>query len=122
MKKFVSVSLTVLAIVLLTVCSCTKASKEQNFDESHIYGTWTCSDGYDYDFSGDHSGRSYEPDDRKHGLDFTWKLSGDQLQLVFTGEKSGVATKSYIVTVLTGNAMECYDITDRDDKLTFHRK
>lgn len=121
MKKHLAIIFSCIVIVLSAVVSCTPASKGEEFDEALIYGVWSCSDGYYYDFGGDHSGRSY--DDRDKGLDFVWSLDGDELQIIFKGSDTGVsAPKNYVITTLSINVLKCYDITDKSETLTFQKQ
>ena len=120
MKRYRVLYAVVSAALLFFIFSCSPSEKSQEYDETLIIGKWECSDGYFYDFRGDHKGRSYDKDDR--GLDFEWELSGDELQIVHHGSDSGIFVSTYIITSLTVNSMNCYNILDKDEKLSFHHQ
>lgn len=93
-----------------------------NFDEELLIGTWDASDGYRYTFMEDYSGVSTDSGGR--GLNFSWSLSGDELQMRFTG--SGQAGKSayltYVIESLTESKLEAYDKNDPDEEIVTFRK
>ncbi|MCQ2075144.1 MAG: hypothetical protein MJY77_08200 [Bacteroidaceae bacterium] len=103
--------------VMIALSSCSKGIK---YDESDLYGTWSCSDGYTYEFDGNHTGKSFRNGFSPIG--FEWSLDGDMLKMTHHGQDSGVFTETLIVTSLSINRMSCYNMIDPDEKRTFQRE
>lgn len=120
MKKSTITYLICAITVMITLSACGTKSNGMQYDEADIYGTWSCSDGYTYEFSGNHTGRSYM--DEFTPIEFKWSLEDDMLSITHHGQDSGVFTETLIITSLSTNRMNCYNMIDSDEKLTFQRK
>lgn len=116
-KRLFRLSFVLVSVLMLFAC-CGK----DEFDEELIIGSWEASDGYNYTFMEDYSGIS--TDSRGKGLNFTWSLDADELQLRFTG--SGQSGKSafltFVLESLTETRMEAYDKNDPDEEIITFRK
>lgn len=122
MKKYRNIFILCAVAVIVTLSACTSGDAEKNYDESLLYGTWECSDGYTYDFNSNHKGRSYKEDFTP--IEFDWALDDDMLNIENHGrqESGSVYVQTLIITSLSINRMTCYDMIDPDEKLTFQRK
>lgn len=110
----------VLATVLLLFASC---AKEKEYDENLIYGKWSATDGYFYNFEKDHTGSSTNINGK--GLEYDWSLDSDELQLRFKGSgqygKAGYQT--FVIKSLSSTKMEAYDkLESEKDIITFTKQ
>lgn len=110
-KKLLRLALVIVAVITL-FASC---GKVLDVEEEQIYGRWSASDGYTYVFNEDHTGSS--TDDSGRGLNFTWELSLDELELRYTGSGSSskVGYETYVITSISDYRMEAYDRNDPDE-------
>ena len=130
MRKAAITYLVCIISVIVTLAGCGTKSDEFDYDETHLYGgTWICSggesgkypDGYTFIFNSNHTGESY-----LEGFDpiqFDWRLDNDMLRIDHHGESSAaVFSQRLIITELSINTMNCYDMIDPDEKLKFRRQ
>ena len=117
-KRLFRLSL-VLAALLVLFAGCGK----DEFDEELLIGTWSATDGYTYVFNEDHSGKS--TDSSGKGLEYSWSLDYDELDLRFRGQgqsqKTGFMT--FVIESLTDSKMKAYEKNDPDEEIiTFTKR
>jgi len=106
MKKII-VFLAVLSVsVLFHSCE-----KEDEFDETLLYGKWKSGTLY-YKYLSNHTGSTWDTSDRVEEDDaqpFTWQLVRSELEQIHIMEMGGKVPKYYTVTELTATTLRYKD-------------
>lgn len=107
-KSYLSLSLMLIAVLVL-FAGC---RKDKEYDEDMLVGSWRTST-WSYVFHENHSGN------RTQGIvtqNFTWSLSGDELELRVTqyeeSESQITTFVTFVLESLSGSKMEAYDKND----------
>jgi len=93
--------------VLLNSCS-----KEEEFDETLLYGKWKTGTVY-YKYLSDHNGSTWDTSDdvtEDEAQPFTWTLVKSELKQIHIMEMGGNVPKTYTVTKLTTTTLEYKDV------------
>lgn len=119
-KRLFRLSL-VLTTILFVFAGC--GLLEEDYDEDLLIGTWTATDGWTYTFNDDYSGSRTKSGRTQN---FTWDLTGDELELEVEGYGQGQSTivtfAVYIVKELNETRMEAYDKEDSSKSIIVFTK
>ncbi len=102
MKRLILILLSFATIALLST-SCTQDETSPSFDESLIIGKWKSGTLFER-YDSDNTGATWDTSDdvtEEEGQQFTWTITGDQLEQIHIIENGGSVPKVYTITELT---------------------
>ena len=97
------------AAILLNSCS-----KEDDFDETLLYGKWKMGTLH-YKYLSDGTGGSWDTSDdvrEDEAQPFTWTLDKSELRHLHLSFGGGVSPETFIISELTATTMKCKDAVD----------
>ena len=86
-------------------------SKDENFDETLLFGKWkeTGASPYHYRYDSNHTGARWKPDEdvkESEGEEFTWELEKSELMRLHIRKiDGGVVPENFTVTELTATSL-----------------
>ena len=109
MKKILSFVVAVFLVsVLLPSCE-----KEEEFDETLLYGTWRSGTLY-YKYLSNGKGSSWDTKDDVDEDDqpFTWSLVKSEIRMLHLSFGGGTSPETFIIAELTATTLKCKDAVD----------